>query len=153
MKVDIEKYPEAKLAAVVLGAIKAQLIATSDSLGITDHIIYLGPFKYEELPRYFATADVFVLPSYAEALGMVIAESMSCGTLPLASGFPDDHDILKKDNSLRLEIGNEKDIANKIIEVLDNKEKYKNYIENGLNHMRQHFEWKNLVKKYVNIIG
>ena len=96
MKGVIEKYPEAKLAAVGQGAIKAQLIATSDSLGITDHIIYLGPFNYEELPRYFATADVFVLPSYAEALGMVIAESMSCGTLPLASGFPDDHDILKK---------------------------------------------------------
>lgn len=153
MKVVIEKYPEAKLAAIGQGSIKAELIATSDSLGITNHIIFLGPFDYEELPRYYATADVFVLPSYAEALGMVIAESMSCGTLPLASGFPDEHDVLKNDNSLRLEVGNEEVIANKILHVLNNSEDYKSHIENGLTHIRENFEWDKIVSSYVNLLS
>lgn len=149
----IQRFPNAKLGVIGQGSIKEELISLAEKLNIKDHIIFMGPFKYEELPAYFATADVFCLPSYAEALGMVIAESMSCGTIPVASGFPEDHDILKPDNSFRIEIGNEDDIKNKIIDVLENKEKYKPMIDAGLKHIRANFDWKVILEKYENLIS
>lgn len=49
-------------------------------------IQFLGPQYGDELARYFADADVFVFPSLTDTFGLVILESMACGT-PVAA-FP-----------------------------------------------------------------
>lgn len=48
-------------------------------------IHFIEPLPQQELARYFQAADVFVLPSYIEGLGLVALEAMSCGTPVIAS--------------------------------------------------------------------
>lgn len=48
-------------------------------------IHFIEPMPQQELARYFQAADVFVLPSYIEGLGLVALEAMSCGTPVIAS--------------------------------------------------------------------
>ncbi|MER1984429.1 MAG: glycosyltransferase [Solibacillus sp.] len=52
--------------------------------GVTD-IHFIEPIPQRELAQYFGAADVFVLPSYIEGLGLVALEAMSCGTPVIAS--------------------------------------------------------------------
>ena len=49
-------------------------------------VLFTGAKSGEELVRHFADADVFVFPSFTDTFGLVILESMACGT-PVAA-FP-----------------------------------------------------------------
>lgn len=44
------------------------------------NVFFLGHKEHNELPRYFQEADLFLLPSDKETFGMVMIESMACGT-------------------------------------------------------------------------
>lgn len=55
------------------------------------HVRWLGVLPRHELARIYAAADVFVLPSKTETFGLVMLESMACGT-PVAA-YPVDGPI------------------------------------------------------------
>lgn len=48
-------------------------------------IHFLGWKSYEDLPRYYARASCFVLPSLCEPWGLVVNEAMACGLPVLVS--------------------------------------------------------------------
>jgi glycosyltransferase involved in cell wall biosynthesis len=56
--------------------------ARATTLGIQDAVTFTGFVPDDELPGYYAAADVFVLPSttMAEGFGMVLLEASACGT-------------------------------------------------------------------------
>lgn len=67
---------------------------------------WLGMLPREELAQVYAAADVFVMPSQHETFGLVMLESMSCGTpvaaMPVAGpvevvGVPPQGGVLHKD--------------------------------------------------------
>lgn len=57
-------------------------------------IQFLGPKYGDELARYFADADVFVFPSLTDTFGLVILESMACGTPVAAFPAPGPKDLI-----------------------------------------------------------
>jgi glycosyltransferase involved in cell wall biosynthesis len=61
-------------------------------LGVADRVHFLGLKSGEELAELYRAADLFVLPSYGEALPAVINEAMMCGLPVVATrvgGIPD----------------------------------------------------------------
>lgn len=57
-------------------------------------VVFTGPKFGDELARYFADADVFVFPSLTDTFGLVILESMACGTPVAAFPAPGPKDII-----------------------------------------------------------
>lgn len=49
-------------------------------LGMTDITLFPGRLSREQLPTYYAAADVCVVPSHYEPFGLVTIEAMACGT-------------------------------------------------------------------------
>lgn len=64
------------------GPLLQELTACAESLGVADRVHFLGYRR--DVPVLLKQADVFVLPSRREGLGMAAIEAMSCG-LPLVS--------------------------------------------------------------------
>jgi glycosyltransferase involved in cell wall biosynthesis len=63
------------------GPMRAEWEALAQSLNVTDKVKFLGRVTDEDLPRLYASADIFVLPANAraEAFGKVLLEAMAAG--------------------------------------------------------------------------
>jgi glycosyltransferase involved in cell wall biosynthesis len=61
--------------------------------GVADRITFVGEVTRDRLPEEYRRASTLVLPSSGEGFGMVVAESLACGTPVVAlagSGGPDE---------------------------------------------------------------
>lgn len=81
-----QQLEEGTATLYCIGSTKdASFTAKVKALVKSEHIHFIEPMPQAELARYFQAADVFVLPSYIEGLGLVALEAMSCGTPVIAS--------------------------------------------------------------------
>lgn len=55
---------------------------------LSENVSFLGHKEHNELPSFFKEADLFTLPSDKETFGMVMIESMACGTPVAAINCP-----------------------------------------------------------------
>jgi D-inositol-3-phosphate glycosyltransferase len=63
----------------------ARLQHLAGKLGIAERTRFVGAVAHEELPAYYAAADVSVMPSSYESFGLVAVESLACGTPVVAT--------------------------------------------------------------------
>jgi D-inositol-3-phosphate glycosyltransferase len=63
----------------------ARLKEMRESLGIGDIVTFLGSKDQDELPDYYAAAEMVVMPSHYESFGLVALEAMAMGTPVIAS--------------------------------------------------------------------
>lgn len=76
-----EGHPTAELFVAGDGPLRDRLAERADSLGIDEHITFLGFVPDDELPGLYASADVFVLPTTElEGFGLSTLEALASGT-------------------------------------------------------------------------
>jgi glycosyltransferase involved in cell wall biosynthesis len=155
----LKKYPLVKLVIIGEGALKDELIHLSESLNLSKNVIFLGSVRHEQLPSYFATADIFIGSSIvaegvgSEGFGLVFAEAMSCGTPVIATDLPAIEDIVKdNETGFIVRQKNSKEISEKIIYLLDNRDKLNEIKMKGRGHVIQNFDWDITANKYTNLI-
>ncbi len=71
---------EATLVIAGDGILRDRLEVLAVTLGVADHVRFAGTVPHHELWRYYVDADVFLLFSRSESLGMVPLEAMYVGT-------------------------------------------------------------------------
>ena len=108
----LRHYPDVMLWLAGDGDLRSTLESTCRDLGIASHVRFLGRLGNDTLWKYYAAADLFVLPSEVESWGTVMLESMACGTrvvttdtvggLEVRANFPDDVIVVPRADSNRL---------------------------------------------------
>lgn len=76
-------FPKANLKIIGPTSSESYLTELKDLVekyNLTENVFLLGHKEHHELPPFFQEADLFVLPSDKETFGMVMIESMACGT-------------------------------------------------------------------------
>lgn len=68
-----------KIVLVGTGDNEDHLRAQVDRLGLHDLVEFAGVVPYADMPAQYARADVFVLPSYNEAMSMALLEALAAG--------------------------------------------------------------------------
>ncbi len=73
--------PHARSIVVGSGPMEVEWKELARSVGVADRVVFAGEAPDEQLPLYYAAADVFVLPANAraEAFGTVIVEALAAG--------------------------------------------------------------------------
>lgn len=66
--------PDLELNIIGYGHLKDKLMRMSNA-----NICFLGGVDNKELPRYYKSNDVFILPSYSEPWGLVVEEALNNG--------------------------------------------------------------------------
>ena len=86
-----------------------------------DDVIFAGYVPYPELPALYGIADVFVHPTHYEPWGVSVQEALACGLPVIASSAVGaGYDLIVPDkNGAVYDVGNPKDLANKLTRLLD----------------------------------
>ena len=92
--VSLSAVPKADLKLIIGGGWRAgesdgkerdRIGSIVEELGLSDITSFRGGLSRDILPAYYAAADVCVVPSHYEPLGLVALEAMACGTPVIAS--------------------------------------------------------------------
>jgi glycosyltransferase involved in cell wall biosynthesis len=87
------KIPDVWLAIAGKGPLKASLEQQATELGLNDHVKFLGFLPDDQLPVAYQAADLTIMPSQSlEGFGLVLLESLACGTPALCTpvgGMPE----------------------------------------------------------------
>jgi glycosyltransferase involved in cell wall biosynthesis len=74
-----ERGTDARLVIVGSGPVEADLRRQAERLGIADRVSLEGAVGQDDIARYYAEADIFCLPSFAEGVPVVLMEAMATG--------------------------------------------------------------------------
>ena len=110
------------------------------------YIKLIGPIEHEKLNQYYAKMDCLILPSTdnLETFGIVQAEAMVCGVPVVASNLPGVRVPIQMTGMGEIaSVTDNNDLAEKIIKVLKNKEKYISRAKN-----LELFDYKKTVNQY-----
>jgi len=150
----LERLPDTELLLVGEGRGKKQLELLAQKLRIRDKVHFIPAVDSEprvpdeKLPLYYNAADVFVLPSLIEALGVVGIEAMACETPFIGTNVEGIPSVVEQfEAGLLIPPRDSNAIASAVIDVLEdgavlsaNRERAKNY-----------YDWHNIAKKNIDV--
>lgn len=130
----LRKYPKAQVLFAgtyqnVMGeqAYSDRLMPRIREYEVKGHWEFLGNLDPVQMAAYYPNLDVITVPSLnsTEAFGLVQIEAMMNGVPSVPSALPGVRQPVKMHNmGVVSEIGNAESLADSILEVLDNREKY-----------------------------
>jgi phosphatidylinositol alpha-mannosyltransferase len=101
------------------------------------------------VPVYYRSADIYCSPAlFGETFGIVLLESMACGTPVIASNIKGYREVIP-DKTMLFEKGNPISLANKAISILQDQSKRKKIINISL-ETAQKYDWDNIAIKTEN---
>jgi glycosyltransferase involved in cell wall biosynthesis len=143
-----EIYPEVVLYVVGDGPARQNIINFLKQNGLTDRVFLKGRVSESSLVNYYASSDLYVTASRYETYGLPLIEAMSTGKPFVASSIPPHIELAKASRAgLIYQVGNTKDLIEKIVEVNENREVY---IKNSTRFATEH-NWSSVTKKIVKI--
>ncbi len=81
MRVVVAAVPDVSLVVGGTGPLKASLLRQRDELKLQDNVLFTGFIAESDLPDYYRSADVFILPTIElEGFGLVTLEALASGT-------------------------------------------------------------------------
>jgi glycosyltransferase involved in cell wall biosynthesis len=134
------------------GELKPYYIKLARRFSIYNRVIFASSVPYEELPRYYAASDIFVLPSInmGEAFGLVLLEAMASGKPVIASRLPGVRTVVKENKTgLLVEPQNIEELTLKLKFLLTNYEIGLKFGRNGRKEA-ENYSWPNVARKILN---
>lgn len=118
------QVPDVWLAIAGKGPLRESLEQQVQELGLVEHVHFLGFLPDEQLPVTYQAADLTVVPSQSlEGFGLILVESLSCGTPALCTPVGGMPEILAPFSPGLITTSIAVDaIADRLIQVLNNPE-------------------------------
>ncbi len=126
--------PDAQFVLAGTGDLLPRVIERAVELDLADRVHFAGPVKGPEVDRLYQAADVCVMPSVSEPLGLVALESLRNGTpcvIPKTSGAAE---VLR--HALRVDFWDLDEMANKVVGLLRHAPLWEELSEAGIREVR-----------------
>jgi phosphatidylinositol alpha-1,6-mannosyltransferase len=147
------QFPGVKYLIVGSGEEFVPLQTLANKIGVTDSVIFVGRVTDEELPGYYASCDVFIMPNREingdiEGFGIVYLEANAAGKPVIGGKSGGTRDaIIDGITGVLIDGKSLEQIASAVISLLSNPEKSKTMGKNGRRWVSQEFTWDGVVQK------
>lgn len=148
-----KKDKKIKLKIVGEGSQREFLEDKIKNLNLQDSVTITGRIPSEMVKKELVSSSVFVLSSICESFSLVLCEAMECG-LPSLSFNIDvgPKEIIKSGyNGILVEDRNVEKMAEKILNLLDNEEKWNEISKNSLEEVKKYHS-DNVAKEWLKIL-
>ncbi|GAB5565098.1 MAG: glycosyltransferase [Winogradskyella sp.] len=141
-----ENKIKAKYILVGKGKLEQEIKDYVESKGLSDHIIFTGFRK--DIPDILPEFDLFMFTSNNEPTGGVLLESYACKVPIVAADAGGVSEVIVDGQTgLLAEVGNPKDFAIKVTQLLNDKTMQDKFTKNGYQYLLNNFTKKVIAKK------
>lgn len=151
---DLSDDPQIKALAPLYTGSYLQYLKNKISSHLQDRVIFVGSLQQHELVRYYQNADLVINPSLSEAFGMSLVEAMAC-QIPVigarVGGMPEA--IAQNQTGLLFESGNISELADAIIQLLNEPSLRMSIGEAGRTRVLELFAWQQIAKRLEQLIN
>jgi len=152
----LEKYCDTSFIFVGDGKELEKLKRKTKEMGIEKNVIFKGYKTGNEKIELFRKSHIFAFPSHSEGFPTVVIEAMAAG-LPLiitpVGGLIDAIEDGKQGLIISTKIPDSKEIAEKILYLIENPHLMKKMSENNLRESKEKYDIKIVTKKIIDIYG
>lgn len=140
------------------GPEESRLRALVDELGLAERVKFAGQLSSEELRKFYAACDCFVLPAIVdskgdtEGLGVVLIEALSYHKPVVASGVGGIVDVIRhEETGLLVPEKDPEALAQAITRVLTDTELATKLAGRGYEHVSRYFDWDRIIERWVEL--
>jgi len=146
-------YPDAHLQVVGYGEEFQRLQNKVKQKRLEDKVELLGRISEEDLRLRYSSCDMYISASAWELHNVPSMELLACGKPLILSDIPAHREILKSSNvGLTFDISDFEDIANKVKEVYENKQKFVSATMNFAKKCDWSYSCKKLAEIYNDVL-
>ena len=136
------------------GPLRNKYVSLSSELGLDDRIFFKGAKTQDEIKASLDASDIFILPSFPEAFGIVFTEALSRG-LPVitckGNGGGEELRLLGYPSVLAEPISPE-DLSQKILSLANNLEQMNSMSSKGKEIVKSHFTYESNASRTIEVI-
>jgi len=151
----VKHNPKTKLMIIGGGELEKELKELAIKLNMQNNIIFKGPIPNKDLPKYYATADIFIGPSIVakggdtEGFGLTFVEAGMSGCWLIGTNVGGILDIIKDGkNGFIVKEKDSKEIADRIINIFIDSESSEKIRKRGIKFISSNFDWENISAHY-----
>lgn len=151
LKIVIDKYPDKVISLIVgSGPLRKDIEIACQKLRLTNSVKIIDPIPHSHtlFPLIYNAADFFVLVPFHEGVSMVVLEALASGLPVVYSNVPG----IPKNLSNSLLLANPHsplDIAEKILNVMENPELRERLSTKGLETVEKYYEKHKVLQMYL----
>jgi glycosyltransferase involved in cell wall biosynthesis len=138
--------PDVALVIVGEGELRVEYQQQALDLGLQERVRFTGFVDSQELVNFYRLADITLLPSTTagEAFGLVLLESLACGTPVIAPNLPGVRTVIDEPVDGRLvETGSVDDLAGKLNALLSLPEEQRRAMgQAGRQRVTSRYDWR-----------
>jgi len=129
-----------------------KLINLVEKYSLQDYFIFTDSVLEEDLPKFYAACDIFVLPSVFEAFPMVLVEAMASGKPIIGSKIGGISEVINNcGNGYVFEPRSYKELAGKILTLLEDEELRKKMGRKSREIAEKEFTWEKVAKRIMEV--
>jgi len=111
--------------------------------GVLDRVHFGGQVPYDDLPRWYQMADIYISPSRVDGSSVSLMEALASGLPCLASDIPGNKEwISEGENGWLFRDGDTDDLVEKISHAIKNRRSFKKMGESARKTAEQKADWK-----------
>lgn len=146
----VERMPPIRFHIAGAGTHRTELEARARELGIDDRVRFLGFVDDETLRRYYAAADLVLVPSLYEPFGLVTLETMAAGTPVAVADTGGLQEVVRDgDTGLRFAAGDPSACADAMVRLLTDQRLARKLALRAREELVRRYSWTSVADRTV----
>jgi glycosyltransferase involved in cell wall biosynthesis len=153
-------FPDLTLTCIGDGPERQALEQRAAGLGISQRVHFHGAVPNHEIPDYYRSARIAVVPSLVagdgdqEGLGLVAVEALGCSSTTVVSDLPALQDVVEdRQNGMVFRAGDPADLADKLRQLLGDRALYDRLAGAARQSVTGKFDWQTVGNGYIETIN
>jgi glycosyltransferase involved in cell wall biosynthesis len=142
-----QTFPDVKLVIAGAGPEMELAHAAAAMIGDGSAVRFVGRVERKDVQFYMQNCTVFCLPSFGEAFGMSVLEAMACGRSVVVTNDGGLRHIVTDQGGRKVPVGNPAELANALIEILNDPTLAKSMGDFNRQQVEQHYAWKSVIDR------